>query len=192
MALRDATRPGSAPAELIAACQRGDERAFRRLFESHHAAVFRLAYRFVLNADEAADLTQDVFLRVFERIDTFRCECAFSTWLYRLATNVCLNHLRSRRTSAPADADGIEPRAATDDPAQSAAQGEMSEQVTASVSLLPDSLRAPFVLVAMEGLSYREAADVLAVSVEAARMRVSRARQQLRTTLKPYLEGGRD
>ncbi len=188
MASDDAARSRSVPAELIAACQRGDGRAFHTLFEGHRNPVFRLAYRFVRNEDEAADLTQEVFLRVFERIGTFRCECAFSTWLYRLATNVCLNHLRGR--DAPTTADGL--AASADDAATAVVHGELNEHVAVAVSLLPDGLRTAFILVTMEDFTYREAADVLTVSVEAVRMRVSRARQQLRKTLKPYMEGGKD
>lgn len=186
----DSTRAPEIAAELVAACQRGDRQAFRTLFEAHQAPMFRLAYRFVRNADEAADLTQDIFLRVFERIGTFRCECAFSTWLYRLATNVCLNHIRRPRESTSYAQ--MEPRAARDDPAKEAVLGEMTEQVVTAVDLLPDSLRAAFILVVMEDFTYREAADALTVSVEAVRMRVSRARRELRTTLKPYLDGGKD
>ncbi|MEO2006091.1 MAG: RNA polymerase sigma factor [Candidatus Poribacteria bacterium] len=161
----DSARAPEIAAELIAACQRGDQQAFRTPFEAHQALAFRLAYRFVRNADEAADLTQDIFLRVLERIGTFRCECAFSTWLYRLARNACLNHIRRLRASAAYA--HMEPWAGRDDPAKEAVLEEMTEQVVTAVDLLPDSLRAAFILVVMEDFTYRETADALTVSVEA-------------------------
>jgi DNA-directed RNA polymerase specialized sigma24 family protein len=78
--------------EVIADCQTGDNNAQRRLYEHYHRRVYRLAVRMV-GISEASDITQEIFLRVFARISSFRGKAAFSTWLYRVAVNECLRHL---------------------------------------------------------------------------------------------------
>jgi RNA polymerase sigma-70 factor (ECF subfamily) len=173
---------------LVPACQRGDRGAFRALFEQYREPVLRLAYRFTGHVDDAEDLAQEIFVRLFERLGTFRGESSFSTWLYRLAVNVCLNS--QRRPPAPESLEALEdePIDGASNPASAYAQRELSEQLQFAVAALPESLRSVFVLVGMEDLSYQQAADVLGLTVEAVRMRMSRARRELRERLRPYLE----
>jgi RNA polymerase sigma-70 factor (ECF subfamily) len=173
---------------LVQACQRGEVEAFRTLFEQYREPVFRLAYRLTGNADDAEDLAQEIFVRVFERIGTFRGESAFSTWLYRLAMNVCLNHRRQPQTRESLDVLENEPTDGAANPAAVYAQRELSEQLQTAVAALPENLRSVFVLVGMEDLSYQQAAEVLGLTVEAVRMRMSRARRTLRETLRTYME----
>src|SRR5690349_8101852 len=87
--------------QCIQACQRGEKAAFRTLFLRYGDPIFRLAYRFTGNADDAEDLSQEIFVRVFQKIDSFRCQSSFSTWLYRLAANHCMNHCRKPQRSQP-------------------------------------------------------------------------------------------
>jgi RNA polymerase sigma-70 factor (ECF subfamily) len=165
-----------------------DAQAFRELFEHYREPVFRLAYRFTGNADDAEDLAQDVFVRVFERIGTFRGESAFSTWLYRLAVNVCLNHQRKPQRTERLEVAENEPADGASNPATAYAQRELSEQLQAAVASLPENLKSVFILVGMEDLSYQQAAEVLGLTVEAVRMRMSRARRELRDKLRSYVE----
>jgi RNA polymerase sigma-70 factor (ECF subfamily) len=173
---------------LVQACQRGDIQAFSTLFERYRDLVFRLAYRFSDNIDEAQDLTQEIFMRVFERLGGFRRESMFSTWLYRVATNICLNQRRKPQATESLEALKNQIVDAASNPAAAYAHRELSEQMQAAISELPESLKSVFILVGLEDLSYQQAADVLGLTVEAVRMRMSRARRELKEKLSLYLE----
>lgn len=173
---------------LLRACQQGDIKAFDRLFQIYREPVFRLAYRFTGNRDDAEDLTQEIFVKVFERIGSFRCESSFATWLYRLAVNTCLNFKRDLKRSESLDVaddwwgDEVNPEAVCE-------RIELQRRIEAEIAALPTTLRVAFVLVVLEDMPYRDVAEILGLSVDAVRMRVSRARQILREKLLRYLEG---
>lgn len=172
---------------LVRACQRGDIEAFEQIFRVYRNPVFRLAYRFTGNRDDAEDLTQEIFLKVFENIGSFRYESSFATWLYRIAVNTCMNFQRDKK---PAESLGV-----TDDLGSSVSpeaiceRGELQRKIEAEIASLPSPLKIAFLLVVVEGMTYREASEILSLSVDALRMRVSRARQILREKLKGYMEG---
>lgn len=172
---------------LVRACQRGDIEAFEQIFRVYRNPVFRVAYRFTGNRDDAEDLTQEIFLKVFENIGSFRYESSFATWLYRIAVNTCMNFQRDKK---PAESLGV-----TDDLGSSVSpeaiceRGELQRKIEAEIASLPNPLKIAFLLVVVEGMTYREASEILGLSVDALRMRVSRARQILREKLKGYMEG---
>jgi RNA polymerase sigma-70 factor (ECF subfamily) len=172
---------------LVRACQHGDIEAFEQIFRVYRNPVFRLAYRFTGNRDDAEDLTQEIFLKVFENIGSFRYESSFATWLYRIAVNTCMNFQRDKK---PAESLGV-----TDDLGSSVSpeaiceRGELQRKIEAEIASLPNPLKIAFLLVVVEGMTYREASEILGLSVDALRMRVSRARQILREKLKGYMEG---
>ena len=172
---------------LVRACQRGDIEAFEQIFRVYRNPVFRVAYRFTGNRDDAEDLTQEIFLKVFENIGSFRYESSFATWLYRIAVNTCMNFQRGKK---PAESLGV-----TDDLGSSVSpeaiceRGELQRKIEAEIASLPNPLKIAFLLVVVEGMTYREASEILGLSVDALRMRVSRARQILREKLKGYMEG---
>ena len=172
---------------LVRACQHGDIEAFEQIFRVYRNPVFRLAYRFTGNRDDAEDLTQEIFLKVFENIGSFRYESSFATWLYRIAVNTCMNFQRDKK---PAESLGV-----TDDLGSSVSpeaiceRGELQRKIEAEIASLPSPLKIAFLLVVVEGMTYREASEILSLSVDALRMRVSRARQILREKLKGYMEG---
>jgi RNA polymerase sigma-70 factor (ECF subfamily) len=174
-------------AALVRACQRGDIEAFEQIFRVYRNPVFRVAYRFTGNRDDAEDLTQEIFLKVFENIGSFRYESSFATWLYRIAVNTCMNFQRDKK---PAESLGV-----TDDLGSSVSpeaiceRGELQRKIEAEIASLPNPLKIAFLLVVVEGMTYREASEILGLSVDALRMRVSRARQILREKLKGYMEG---
>jgi len=104
-------------AELLARCHAGDQLAFRRLLELHHQQVYRTAYALVADADEAADITQETFLKAWRSLSGFRGDATFSTWLTRLALNTARDHLRRRRARAVVTLFRGTPQRAGDDPA---------------------------------------------------------------------------
>jgi RNA polymerase sigma-70 factor (ECF subfamily) len=174
---------------LVRACQRGDIEAFEQIFRVYRNPVFRLAYRFTGNRDDAEDLTQEIFLKVFENIGSFRYESSFATWLYRIAVNTCMNFQRDKK---PAESLGV-----TDDLGSSVSPeaicewGELQRKIEAEIASLPSPLKIAFLLVVVEGMTYREASEILGLSVDALLMRVSRARQILREKLKATWKGDR-
>lgn len=175
----------------IHACQRGDRAAFSRIYEACHRKVYALAYRYTNDPDEALDLSQEVFVRIHTRIAGFRGECALETWIYRIATNTIISALRQSRPyeqiteeiEAHADAAPL-PEAHLEDL-------EMEQRVKQAIAELPESLRMTLILVAVEHRPYTEVADILGLRVEAVRMRVSRARKILRSSLQLYLDEGK-
>src|SRR5205807_10429299 len=144
-------------ADLLAACQHGDRDAFRRLFDTFGGRVYSIALG-VLGAEAPAkDVTQQVFLRLLSEIRRFRGEARFSTWLYRLVVNACLDERRRQRRFAP------EP---PPEPTQRAGQEDavLARQVRDALARLSPKLRIPLVLRHVEGLSYDEIAQVLGCS----------------------------
>jgi len=130
-------------AELLARCRDGDQLAFRRLLELHHQQVYRTAYALVADADEAADITQETFLKAWRALPGFRGDAAFGTWLTRLALNTAHDQLRRRRARAALDVLRGVPGRAGDDPAGAVADrdelgralGQLSAQAREVVAL---------------------------------------------------------
>ena len=177
---------------IIAACQQGDRRAFRQVFEIYKDRIYGLCRNMIGNAEDAEDLTQDVFVSAFRSIDTFRAESTFGTWLYRIATNRCLAELRRARPNA-LSFEGLEeldlaPPSSRPGPDDLFARKELTRRVETAVAALPENLRLYFVMGTLEGMRYRDIGEVLGCSQDAVKMRVHRARKRVRDTLRPYLE----
>lgn len=180
------------------AFQRGDESAFETLVDRHRERVFRLARRYLRDETAADDLTQETFLRVYRSKHTWRPEAKFSTWLYRVTANACLNELRARRarkgveSTAPSGPggepmpEGADPKAV--DPGASVLRGELAAVVKAAVDELPEDQKLAVMLSKYEGLSYRELAEAMDRSVPAVKSLLVRARENLRASLSPYLD----
>ena len=177
---------------LIAACQQGDPRAFQEIFEIYKDRIYALCRHMAGNAEDAEDLTQEVFISAFKNIGGFRAEAAFGTWLYRIATNSCLGRLRKwapERVSFDAlSAVDAAPAAPGPNPEDMVVRKELTRRMEAAVAALPENLRLVFVLGTLEGMRYREIAEVAGCSEEAVKMRVHRARTQVRDRLKTYLK----
>lgn len=176
----------------IAACQQGDPRAFQRVFELYKDRIYALCRYMTGNLEEAEDLAQDVFVSAFRNIGAFRAEAAFGTWLYRIAANRCTAELRRKAPpfqsfEAMADA-GNPPAAHTPNPEDRLVRKEFSGRVEAAVAALPENLRLLFVLGTLEGMRYRDIAEIAGCSEDAVKMRVHRARKRVRDALRPYLE----
>jgi RNA polymerase sigma-70 factor, ECF subfamily len=156
---------------------RGDVAAYERLYHRHAARVHSLARR-LLGALEVEDAVQDVFIRAWSRLETFRGESAFGTWLHRLAINVCLRRAeKSRRASfdQPLRPDELRARPAALD---------MQLDLTGALEQLTPNLRHVVVLFDLEGYSHEDIAGLLSISADSSKMRLHRGRSALRALLK--------
>ena len=177
--------------ELVRALQAGQENALGELMQRHEGGIFRFCYRSVLNAEDAADLTQETFVRAFFKIGQFRPGARFSVWLYRIAINLLRDHARSRaarvaKRTVPLAEEGRLDAAATasPDPAGALADQEERQAVEAAIQELPTELKEAFILTVLEGHSQRESGEMLGASPKAVETRVYRARKLLAAKLR--------
>jgi RNA polymerase sigma-70 factor, ECF subfamily len=162
---------------LVVRAQEGDPNAFEAIARRHQAALYRVAVRVMGDPVEAEDALQEALIDAWRRIDRFRTDSSFATWMYRIVTNRCLSLLRRRRPVPVGDIDDRRP--APDDPGRSA---ELDAGLTAlgrAVRALPDELRVCWVLRELEGLSYLDIAQITQASEDAVRGRIHRARVRL-------------
>ena len=186
--------PVEASDETLAAnAASGDDHAFEALVMRYEHRVYRLACRLTSETD-APDLLQETFLQAYRHLRSFRHESRFGTWLYRIATNICLMHRRkqARRPSEPLDTflprfDDRGVHAGTPEELQTAARADelldrqaLAEKARDAINRLPDLYRDPFVLRDLEDMSTAEVAGVLGLEPAAVRQRVHRARLMLR------------
>lgn len=157
-----AKAPREEDREAVLACQRGEREAFDRLVERYQRDVYRLCYRYVNNHHDANDLAQEAFLRAYRAIAKFRGESSFSTWLYRIAVNACLNFKASRRASEELSdtlADGREPVEGR------VLRDERARAVREAVARLPEKQRATLILKVYHDLTHEEVARIVGASV---------------------------
>ncbi len=184
--------PRSEDQELLLRAGKGDRGAFGLLVERHHEAVVRFCYRFLgrVGCDAAEDLAQDVFLSAFKAAPYYQPQAAVRTWLFRLATNACLNQRRKwrvRRVIGLGGSERMEDVAMDDSGADaSALRNEKGASVRAAVGGLPGGQRAAIVLRHYHDFSYTEIADVLDTSVSAVESLLFRARRKLRSQLPAF------
>lgn len=183
--------------QLVERAQRGDKHAFELLVAKYQRRLGRLISRFVRNAAEAEDVTQDAFIKAYRALPAFRGDSAFYTWLYRIGINTAKNHLvaqgRRAPTSTPLDAEEAEEfedaallhEVAT--PENELMSKQVVEVVNASLQELPDDLRTALTLREIEGLSYEEIAAVMDCPIGTVRSRIFRAREAIATNLRPLL-----
>jgi RNA polymerase sigma-70 factor (ECF subfamily) len=168
---------------LVERCRSGDLAAFEELYRAHAGKLFSVACRMVGNPADAEDLLQEIFLSAHRKLDGFRGDSALGTWLYRLATNHCLDHLRSRAARMNQVTDALD-----DEPGQAAGRSLAEQTVTKmdlerALARLPEGCRAAFVLHDVQGLEHREVAEVLGVAEGTSKSQVHKARQRLRALL---------
>ena len=170
---------------LVERCRNGDLAAFETIYRAHSGRLYSVACRMIGNPTEAEDLLQEVFLAAHRKLDTFRGESALGTWLYRLATNLCLDHLRSRAAKSSQLTDSLDDDARWPD----AGSRALAERTVAKMDLeralaqLPDGCRAAFLLHDVEGLEHREVAGILGIAEGTSKSQVHKARLRLRAIL---------
>ena len=166
---------------IIKACQRGERDAFQLLFEGYKDKVYSIAlYFFGGDAATASDITQQVFLKLFTRIEQFKHDAEFTTWLYRLATNACIDEQRKRRRFIPfGDARGLRLDHGKDSQEDSLVTGEVADNVKQAIASLRPKLRIAILLKYFDELSYDEIATVLNCSKGTVASRLNRGHKIL-------------
>ena len=170
------------------------------MVDQYKEIVYAVAYRFARDPDLALDLAQNVFIRAYRGIGSFKGKSSFSTWLYRIAVNTCIDYTRRRARSVEpftvpeevADYAGGEVLESSPiaRPDGAALTSELGEQIQKAVDSLPSYHKAVFVLYEIEGLSYKEIAEAVGCSIGTVMSRLHYARKKLRTMLTPYVESG--
>tara|TARA_B100001093_G_scaffold456566_1_gene467604 strand:+ start:305 stop:895 length:591 start_codon:yes stop_codon:yes gene_type:complete len=184
--------------QLVQRAQRGDLRAFDLLVLKYQGRIAALISRYVSDAGEVEDVTQEAFIKAYRALGKFRGDSAFYTWLYRIAANAAKNHLvaKGRRPGADAtieDAEGYDEGGLLSESAspEALAMGkELAEVVESALNELPDELKAALILREFDGLSYDDIADVLGCPVGTVRSRIFRAREAIDQRVKGQISGG--
>ena len=184
--------------QLVQRSQRGDLRAFDLLVLKYQGRIAALVSRYVSDAGEVEDVTQEAFIKAYRALGKFRGDSAFYTWLYRIAANAAKNHLvaKGRRPGADAtieDAEGFDEGGLLSESAspEALAMGEeLAEVVESALNELPDELKAALMLREFDGLSYDDIADVLGCPVGTVRSRIFRAREAIDQRVKGQISGG--
>ncbi len=183
--------------QLVVRAQRGDSRAFDLLVLKYQGRIATLVARFVNDAAEVEDVTQEAFIKAFRALPKFRGESAFYTWLYRIASNAAKNYLvaRGRRPATTADVQDAEQYEEGDalreieTPENAYFGNELAKTVQLALEGLPEELRAALSLREFDGLSYEEKADVMACPVGTVRSRIFRAREVVDSCVRAQLAG---
>jgi RNA polymerase sigma-70 factor, ECF subfamily len=172
---------------LVSRCRQGDSAAFSDLLNRYERRVYSFAYSMCGNAADAEDLTQEVFVQVYRSLPSFRGDSQFSTWLYRVAMNVCLQQ-RRRKSLDQAPLDDVLELAgpAGTEPEHQVMRGELQEQVRSAIDRLPEKQREVVVMHETLGLTYQEIAETLAIPVGTVKSRMGAAFTTLRRLLSPY------
>jgi RNA polymerase sigma-70 factor (ECF subfamily) len=191
----DTAKAGLAEHDLIRAAQRGDEQAFERLVRTYDQSVLRIALNLLRSPEDARDVYQEAFLRVYRNLNNFRFDCSFHTWLYRIVTNICLDHLRKRKVrreepSIVDSADGVidrmervEEGSPHSDPERTTLNLQFSERIDRALKGLSPRERMVFELRHYQGLRLRNIGEVLGTTEEAAKNCLFRATQKMRGVL---------
>jgi RNA polymerase sigma-70 factor, ECF subfamily len=181
--------PPDAIETLIHRCLEGDQAAWEAIVRQHWRKVFNVAYKFVGKHDEAEDLTQDIFLKVFKSLDTFDRRANFQTWLISVSRNLCIDHYRSvrkERETIDREVDATELASPTPDPGPIAAleQHDRVVLLRQALAALPATLRTAVLLRDIQELSYQEIADRLKLPEGTVKSRINRGRAELARQIK--------
>jgi RNA polymerase sigma-70 factor (ECF subfamily) len=176
---------------LVKAAQRGDHEAFSALVTRHQRYVYNLAYRLLQDAHEAQDLAQEAFFRAWKALETFRAESKFTTWLYRIVTNLCYNRLPGlQRQIAQGDVEAMAALALAESnsPASSVEAADQIAWLHQQVEALPAKYRLVITLFYLQEMSYQEIAETLDVPLGTVKTHLFRAREQLKQQLLKHQE----
>lgn len=184
---------------LIRAAQQGDHAAFEQLVRTYDQNVLRLAMNLLRSPEDARDVYQEAFLRVYRNLHTFRFDCSFHTWLYRIVTNICLDHLRKRKVrkeepavvetfEGPVDRmDTFEEDSTDSDPERRMLNRQLGERIEEALAGLTPRERMVFELRHYQGLRLRTIGEMLGASEEAAKNCLFRATQKMRAVLGEFV-----
>ncbi|MGH7950643.1 MAG: RNA polymerase sigma factor [Limisphaerales bacterium] len=188
-------------AVLMLRVKRGDRAAFTKLVEKYKQPVMNFVHRTLRDETEAEDLAQNVFLQVFKSRARYQQTAKFSTWLFTIARNLCLNEIR-RRSRHPAESleethpeNEDQPSRQFEDakiilPPEKLLHGELAKKIEDALAALPENQRSAILLCRQDELSYEEIAEILDCSLSATKSLIHRGRETLKEKLKPYLKTG--
>lgn len=179
--------------DLIRSAASGSSRAFEELITPYERRMYALALRMCGNTEDAKDCLQDAMLRIYRGLPSFRGDSSFSTWIYRVVSNVCLDFHRRNKGKGNASLDelhesGIEPKDSKPTPQTELERSELKRQLSNAIQSLPEDLKSAVVLRDIHGLSYEEIGEVLDINVGTVRSRLFRARSKLREILSGFKE----
>ena len=166
--------------ELVERCVAGDYEAFRLLYEKHVARVYAICLRYCNNEDDASEVAQEVFVQVWEKLQTYKGKSTFTTWLYRVATNISISHIRKR---SPWWVRGIDWSKADHEEQMRVNETHFEHSLDQKIADLPKQARLVFVLFAIEGYRHNEIAKILKISSGTSKAQYHRARQLLKEKL---------
>ena len=192
--------------QLISRLQMGDEEAVRELSDRYNHRIFQMALRHMKNREDAEEVTQDVLMKVYRKIDRFRGDAALSSWIYRITFNTAMSRLRTHRAERAADAERDRTLAKRDQdtaelatprqpvdwshmPDEELLRGQLRTAVARALPRLPEIYRAPVVLRDIEGLTTEEASTRLRVKDQTLKSRLHRGRVMLRQQLDAFTSG---
>jgi RNA polymerase sigma-70 factor (ECF subfamily) len=178
------TLQSATPDGLIALCLSGDQAAWETIVRQHWRKVFNVAYKFVGKHDEAEDLAQDIFLKIFKALDTFDRRANFQTWIISIARNLCIDHYRSVRKERETiareiDAGDLTPVSVEIGPEKALERSDLRALLQRALERLPLSLRTAVILRDLQELSYQEIADRLGLPEGTVKSRINRGRLEL-------------
>jgi len=188
-------------AALMLRVKRGDVRAFEQLVEKYKHPVINVIARTLRDLTEAEDLAQNVFVQVFKSADRYKATAKFSTWLFTIARNLCLNEIR-RRSRHPAESLEASQTEYEDQPVRQfedvktfsptdhVLHGELEQKLQLALNELPENQRTAILLCRQDELSYEDISEVLGCSLSATKSLIHRGRETLKEKLKPYLRTG--
>jgi len=190
--------------QLIARLQAGDDTAVQELADRYRSRIFQLAMRYMKNREDAEEVTQDVLLKVYRKVDAFRGDAQLSSWIYRITFNTAMSRLRSTRLARAAEQEreralavqNDEPARLTRQPAdwsrmpdESLLRAQLREAVAEAIEELPEIYRAPVVLRDIQGLTTEEASSRLKLKDQTLKSRLHRGRLMLREKLRTFTTG---
>ena len=185
---------------LIKRCKDGDFRAFRELMEQYQSRIYSVCYGILRNREDARDVVQEVFIKVYNSLKTFKGESGLYVWIYRIAVNTSVDYYRKRKRKMKIIEHAFKekkegpPAIRLDTPRDVTLNLELKEMVTKAINTLPDKHKGVIILREIEGLSYQEIAKILRCSEGTVMSRLFYARKRLMTVLKKYIgtEGDND
>jgi RNA polymerase sigma-70 factor, ECF subfamily len=179
--------------DILTGLQRGDQALFPKVVERYQVMVLNLAYKFLRDRESAEDLTQEVFIEVFESIRSFRGDAKLSTWIYRIAITRSLNYLKSQKRKKRVavlvslfdggEADNRLPSPASENPDRELENQDRRRLLFRALEKLPDNQRTAFTLSAYDGLSYGEISAIMSTTIPSVESLIFRARTNLKKTL---------